>query len=360
MFNGWDAEGWCHERPSGQNPRVRVPYEQASRRTQLQVLRRLARQALAAWELPEPTLRLINHGYNATFGVRAGDARYALRINVQAHKEPGHLAAELAWLDALGSDPELTVPSPQRTCTGELSTMVPSSEFGRPLPAVLFSWLPGHDLGETPTRAQCLAAGRLTARLHGHAEGWTMPPGADLPGIDSVLMNVPDRLAGEVPGLDPESHSVIRAAMGQIQERYDQVVARGPRIALHADLHGWNLRWNAGRLAVLDFDDAGWGVPTQDLAISAYYLRDDARREQWWLEGYAQERSLPVFSTDEYEAVVASRNLVLANDLVTTAHATYRGWLPRYLSNTVARMRNYLETGRYLANAPGVVPLDGG
>ena len=145
--------------------------------------------------------------------------------------------------------------------------MVPSSEFGRPLPAVLFSWLPGHDLGETPTRAQCFAAGRLTARLHGHAEGWTMPPGADLPGIDSVLMNVPDRLAGEVPGLDPESHSVIRAAMGQIQERYDQVVARGPRIVLHADLHGWNLRWNAGRLAVLDFDDAGWGVPTQDLAI---------------------------------------------------------------------------------------------
>ena len=44
---------------------------------------------------------------------------------------------------------------------------------------------------------------------------------------------------------------------------------------LHADLHNSNLKWCRGRLYVFDFDDSAIGVPMQDLAISAYYLRDE-------------------------------------------------------------------------------------
>lgn len=88
--------------------------------------------------------------------------------------------------------------------------------------------------------------------------------------------------------------------MNRAQHFQDEVFAAGPVIPLHADLHGGNLKWRRGvstsstdgevreaRPAVgLDqraersiLDDAGYGPPALDLAISAYYLRDDEGAE---------------------------------------------------------------------------------
>lgn len=334
-------------------------YASLTARTQVRRLRGVARSALAAWGLADAELRLRHHGYNTTFSVRTpGGPRYALRINVNAHKEPAHLDAELAWLEALARDTGLRVPRPLPTRDGDAYALVHSPGHGRRLPAVLFTWLPGrHPSESSPTRAQMLALGRTTALLHTHAETWRMPPGVALPRIDTVLMNVPDRLTGGHSALPPGGREVIAEAMRVIQAGYDALLARSASLPLHADLHAGNLLWDAGRLGVLDFDDAGVGVRAQDLAISAYYLRDDPRAEEWLLEGYASERALPEASTAEFEAVVASRNLVLANDLVAAENAELRALVERYLVTTVARMRHFLATGRYVAQAPGVVPL---
>lgn len=335
-----------------------TPFALAGADEQVRRLTAVARRALPCWGMRDAELELLQHGYNTTFAVASTGLRFALRINVNAHKELPHLIAELAWLDALDRDTELTVPVPQPTSTGDFFTLVDSPDHDRQLPVVLYSWLEGVDLGHKPTRDQLRATGRMTAILHAHAAGWQIPPGADLPRIDTPLMNVPNRLAGGHPALPADGQVVLAEAMERIQHHYDAVLSRERVRPIHADLHGHNLRWftdrhGVERLAVFDFDDAGLGVPVQDLAISAYYLRPDPGQEDRLLAGYAEVAPLPAYTTDEFEAIVASRNLVLANDMVATENAEFQKWAPRYLAATIARMRHFLDTGRYRIDAPG-------
>jgi Ser/Thr protein kinase RdoA (MazF antagonist) len=334
-----------------------VAYADLSRLAQIARLRPLALAALAQYPIEPTRVRLLLHGYNTTYRVDSADGRrFALRLNVLPRKTVANLDAEMAWLAALTADTGVPVPVPLATREGALHTSVHSVMLGGDVPVVMMSWLPGPDLEQLTVPAG-RALGRLAAALHTHAEGWELPAGAELPAIDTVLMNVPYQLDVDHPLLTPERRRVFDAAFAHVQTRYDSLLARSPRLALHADLHAGNLKWWRGQMAVFDFDDAGIGAPAQDLAIAAYYLRPQAEVEQAMLDGYQRVRPLPDVTADEFEAVVASRNLVLLNDVVTTEHAEFRAMLPAYVANTATKLRAYLETGVYRHDVGGLLPL---
>jgi len=326
-------------------------------RGQIDRLRPVAWEMLRDYPIEVAALRLLNHGFNTTFRVDTTDGqRFALRLGVNSRRTDAFIAGEMAWLAALAAETDLWVPTPQRTRHGELLAHVHFPDLDRALPAALFSWLPGADLGDRATPAQLQVVGRATATLHAHSEHWQLPPGAELPAIDTVLMDMPYELGGDIPLLAAADHEVIDTAFAQIQGHYDALLAGSRRQPLHADLHIWNLKWHRGRLSVFDFDDSGIGVPMQDLAISSYYLRDDFEQEAALLEGYQELRSLPSFTFAQYEAMVASRNLVLLNDVVTTTNAEFLAILPRYVPNSIAKLRAYLETGVFRHQVPGLIP----
>lgn len=333
------------------------PFAEQGVRTQIGHWRARAVTALEAWPIEVESVRLLLHGYNTSFAVRATDgSRYALRLSVNDHKTIPHLRAEMAWLAALAEDTDLSLPSPQPTRAGELFTIVPDAQLGRELPAALFAWLPGPNLGRWPRPDQVRALGRAMATLHGHSADWRLPQGCELPSIDTVLMNVPNRMHRDHPLLTDERRHVLGDAFDQVQGHYDAIFADAQQQVLHADLHGGNLKWHRGRLSVFDFDDAGIGVPLQDLAISAFYLRDRLDLEAELLAGYAEVLPLPAFSAEQYEAVLASRNLVLVNDTIGSSHARVRDGAELYVANTVVKLRHYLETGRFAHDVDGVVP----
>jgi Ser/Thr protein kinase RdoA (MazF antagonist) len=335
-------------------------FAELGQRAQISRLRPVALAALAQYPFGVVSMRVLNHGFNTTFRVDTSDGRrFALRLNVNSRRTPQNLAAEAAWLAALAAETDLSVPMPQQTREGRLTTSIVSPDLERSLPAVLFSWLPGRDLGEQATTEQLQAVGRTTAVLHEHGARWRLPAGAALPPIDSVLMDVPYRLGDDHPLLSSTDHEVIDAAFEHVQRHIDELFAGARRQPLHADIHGWNLKWFRGRLSVFDFDDSGVGVPAQDLAISAYYLRDDSRREAALLEGYQAARSLPQFTTAQFEAMVASRNLVLLNDVITTTNAEFLEMLPRYVPNSITKLRAYLDSGVYRHDVPGLLPQEG-
>jgi Ser/Thr protein kinase RdoA (MazF antagonist) len=334
-----------------------VRFEERSQRGQVERLRRSAAAALEQYPIEVARIRLLNHGFNTTFRVdtATGD-RFALRINVNSRRTSEFLGAEIAWLAALAETTDLRVPTPQPTTDGRLVGSVASPDLGRELPVVLFSWLEGPNLGRAPTTGQMRAVGRAAATLHAFVETWSLPPATDLPRIDRVLMDSPDNLTGQDhPLLTDERRGVIDAAFTHVQDRFDSFIVGRRLVPIHADLHGWNMKWHAGELAVFDFDDSGLGVPMQDFAISAYYLRDDLRLEAAMQEGYADVRPLPAWTHDQFEAMVASRNLVLLNDLFTITTATVRAMLARYLLDTVTKLRHYLDTGVYRHDVPGLV-----
>ncbi len=93
-----------------------------------------------------------------------------------------------------------------------------------------------------------------------------------------------------------------------IASETDVLVDGAPVQPLHADLHGGNLKWHEGQLAVFDFDDCGLGVPALDLAVAVFYLRgDDPQLEGALTAGYAEVRPLPDVDPGHFEAMIAAR-----------------------------------------------------
>ena len=328
-------------------PGMTKPFGELTARTQVDRLRRLVRSALPMWNLPDARITLLYHGYNTTFRVDAADGRrFALRVNTQPHKTIAHLRGEVTWLAHLSAQTELHVPTPQRTREEALFTVVPSRDHVGGLPMVLFSWLDGRNLGIHWSRTEARAVGVAMAILHQNAAHWTMPAGAAFSPFDDVLTDLPNRL-GDHPALDARARSVLTTAYDRAQALQNEAFAADTVIALHADLHGENLKWHRGRLRVFDFDDAGLGVPALDLAICAYYLRDDAGAEEELKAGYSTVRSLPPVTDEQHEAMVAGRNLLIVSDLIDQTNARLRALRPSFVAASVERLQRWLDTGRW-------------
>lgn len=335
-----------------------VDYLALTTRAQAARMRRVALAGLADYDLEVARMRLVWHDFNTTFRVDASDGRrFALRVNVNSHKAPANLDAELAWLRALADDTDVPVPAPLPTRSGALRTAARCDILGRDLPVVLMSWLPGRDLDDgNPESVRAL--GRTMATMHDHAAGWRPPSGTWFPSLGPVLVDQPNRLADDHPHLDPSGRAVLQEAHAVAQAAHDRVIADGPVHALHADLHGGNVKWFRKRIAVFDFDDAVIGAPVQDLAISAYYLRDDDALEAALFRGYAEHRPVPRIDPPTFEAIVAGRNLILVNDVLAGLGAADRDFAPAYIRNTVRKLRSFLDTGVYRHRVEGLEPLD--
>jgi Ser/Thr protein kinase RdoA (MazF antagonist) len=319
---------------------------------QVEALRPAARAAAEAFGLEVARLDLAAHAYNTTFDVGTADGRrYALRLNTNSTSTPAEVLAQQAWQLDIARTTPVRVPVPLADPSGRWFVEVPSELFGRPLTCTAAGWLDGRDV-EQPDEVQAHELGRAMALLHDQAAGWSLPRGGTMPVFDEPLFGDPDRLS-TAAGLDAEGHEVVARARARSVAAFDRVHGAGPVHALHADLHGGNLKWHEGRLAVFDFDDCGFGTPALDLAISAFYLRGgDPRPEQAVRAGYAQVRPLPDVDPADLEALVAARQLLLSNDLLGTTTAEMRAEADRYLVTTVDRLRHWLDTGAFTRVVP--------
>lgn len=80
--------------------------------------------------------------------------------------------------------------------------------------------------------------------------------------------------------------------------------------------------------------------------ISTYYLRgEDPALEAALRDGYAQVAPLPPDAHADLEALVAARQLLLANALLITTPAGWRAEAERCAHTAVARLEHWLRTG---------------
>lgn len=320
---------------------------------QVEVLRRVALDAAPAFGLDVAGMELRLHGFNTTFEVRTtDDRRVALRVNTNSLASAEHLAAQLAWVHAIATETDVRVPDPVPTSSGEPFASVHSADAGRAFRVVVNAWLDGPDVDDCGVD-QARALGRAMATLHRQAAGWSPPAGTSLPAFTEPLLGDEDRLAAvTLPG--PDGREVVEAARSRAERAFATVLDGARVIPIHGDLHGGNLKWHDGRLAIFDFDDSGLGVPALDLAVATFYLRDEAGgpAEAALRRGYAEVAPLPDVDDADAEALVASRQLLLANSLLTSSTPEFRAMLPEYLERTVDRLRHWLVTGRFRLEPP--------
>lgn len=317
--------------------------------SQVELLRPVAAEGARQLGLEAADLALVSHAYNTTFRLTTPQGEVvAVRVLTNSDSTTAQLAAQHAWMHALARDTAIAVPDPVLGPDGQDHAVVASAEVGRDVVVVAASWLPGDDVGTDLSEEQAHTLGATMARMHEHAERWHPPEGASLPVYDDPLFGAEDVLSSSP--LPDGGAELVLGALADARAAY-AAIGEADLIPIHADLHGGNLKWHEGRLAVFDFDDSGLGTPVLDLAISAFYLRGwsasgDAA-EAAMRAGYASVRPLPDVDEATFETLVAGRQLLLGNDLLTTSTASLRAEAAAYAAVTCDRLRAWRETGRF-------------
>ncbi|WP_114906546.1 phosphotransferase enzyme family protein [Ornithinimicrobium murale] len=320
-------------------------YDQLTDAQQAEALRPVAVAAARSFGLEAHRLEMHLHAYNTTFALETVTGeRFALRVNTNSTSPRDEIATQQAWQLALAEQTPVRVPVPRTTTDGQWCAAVESDALGRELLVTCASWLEGPDVG-TASPEVAHELGRTMAQLHLQAQSWQLPEGGGLPLLDTPLFGAPDRLSGA--DLEAGQREVLDRARAIGVVAFAHAFENVPVRALHADLHGGNLKWHDGRLAVFDFDDCGLGVPALDLAISTFYLRGAPGVEESLRDGYASIAPLPDIAPEHFEALLASRQLLLANDIVKSTTAQFRELARTYLPTAVDRLSRWLETGRF-------------
>ena len=324
-------------------------FAQLSQRAQLAALHPVARVACTTFGVQPQSVRCINHGFNTTYAViDATGAKYALRLNTHSLRDRAGLYAEQQWIRALATSTNVSVPTPLYTDAGKPFVELPFAPLHKTLIATMARWLPGRIVGARPSRQQVRQMGVVMAHLHRHSAQWHATDGAAFPRVNRLLMNSDDHLAGASADKIPTSVRVlIDAVRPQIDQIYAQLNASMTVQPIHADLHTYNMMWHQHTLSVFDFDDAGMGLPIQDVAIMLYYLRDIPYAETELWTGYQSVNPALNVSADVLEALMMGRGILLLNDLLTLTTAADAAFLPEYVRRTTLRMEHFLRTGKF-------------
>ncbi|WAC65089.1 phosphotransferase [Agrococcus sp. SL85] len=330
---------------------METPYDDLPEAAQVEALRPAALAAATAFGLEVERLEVVLHGYNTTFAVDGADGvRRALRLGTNSQSTRAHAIAQQAWQRAIAAETEVRVPVPLATPGGEWCVEVDTAALGRPLLVTVSSWLDGPDAERLdPDAARAL--GRAMAILHEHAATWPLPEGGGLPRFVEPLFGDRDVLA-EAP-LDAAGRAVLAEARERTGAAFARLHDGAALRPLHADLHGGNLKWHEGRLAIFDFDDAGLGIPALDLAIASFYVRsaEGAPLEAALLAGYAEVAPLPDIASADHEALVAARQILLLNAILVSSTAELRGRAAEYAPLAVRRLDGWLRSGTFARDA---------
>jgi Ser/Thr protein kinase RdoA (MazF antagonist) len=270
-----------------------------------------AQQALAAFPVDPAGVELLHVAENVTWRVTgASGERYVLRLHRPGYHTLEELLAEREWIGAL-ADAGIAVPRGIPTLQGDEYATVRVLATGEVRHAGLAHWTEGEVLERLLAKAAGGVSdpalidgwfgqlGLLIAAMHDQASRWRVPSGFTRHALDA------DGLMGQQPFWGrfwehPSLGPVERRLLAQARARLHADLAALPRTTanwsmIHADLHPGNLLVHDGALAVIDFDDAGFGWHVYDLAVALRGYRDAPffeRISAALLQGYRSRRPL--------------------------------------------------------------------
>ena len=298
---------------------------------QLEAIVAVARQALASWQLAGADLELVKHRENTVFRAHTRDGRaFALRVHQEALHGDDALHSELEWMRTLRQD-GFRVPAVVPANDGELFVAATVGELTRR--CSLLEWIDGdlfNELGlcERGMQAELCERyrklGALAARLHVQATGWTPPAGFTRHAWDEDALLGDDPRMGrfwEHPALTPQQRRSLLEARAALRGMLRQLGKTPDNYGLiHGDFLPDNLIVAGDELALIDFDDCGYGWHLYEMATGLFPqvkqpFFDDLVNA--YLEGYRQERAL-----DDAEAALLPAFIMICG-------LNYLGWLQK-------------------------------
>jgi Ser/Thr protein kinase RdoA (MazF antagonist) len=310
---------------------------------QIDSLKNFALMVLENYQISVKSIEMINYENNATFKITTTDeTNYAFRISVNSPRSKANIEAEVAYVKFLNNSDLIKTARPIPNKQESYITTFFHQEIGRDLNCVVYSWLDGVDVGDDPTPTQLQALGAAMANMHNLSVDFVLPDNSQTPTFNDPFWGSPDLLRGKESQLSVEHKKLVVDAFDEITRRTNDLFEKNKSQLIHADLHGWNLKWDLGQLSVFDFDDCGIGLPIQDIATAVYYL-DTPDQERALLEGYKSVKPLPKYEEKDLKMLLLHRRLLLLNYLYETMKAEHASILPDYLEETIRRVKVFLQ-----------------
>ena len=301
-----------------------------------------AREILKKYGINDAEVECINFEFNATFSVSTQSGqKFALRLNINSTRVLSNILAETQWVRDLARIPSINVPAPIASLDDQFVVSALHDDSGQIIYGVMYSWLEGEEIGDEPTLDQLRTVGQAIALLHQNSSDFELRDGAALPTFNEFFWGTEDFLFSSKSRLSASDRSLIEKARDLIMQFTAELYASSAVHIIHADFHGWNLMWHEGQLSIFDFDDCGYGVEAQDIAVALYYL-DTPEQDAALLDGYKSIRPLPSYSDNAMKAMLLQRRLLLLNYLFETKNPEHKEMLPAYLEKTIERVSTFL------------------
>lgn len=258
----------------------------------------LADRSVAAWGGSSAPPRLMSHRENAVFEIWLPSGRAALRLHRPDYRTDAHILSELEWTAGLVRA-GFPAPPPVPQVNGDWILSLGGGQR-----ATVIGWMDGAPIGEGTDVLAANAVsdygeiGALLARLHA-ATIAMKPERFDRPHWDIDGLTGDDPLWGrywEMPLLDDAQRAMVLRARTEARARLAAYRAGGAEVTLiHTDALRENVFRTPGGLALIDFDDAGFGFTMYDLAASVTQCVDDPlypQVRQAIMDGYSALRPL--------------------------------------------------------------------
>ena len=311
-------------------------------KVQTDSLTMFAHEILKKYGIDGADIECMNFEFNATFSVSTQTGqKYALRLNINSTRTLENIQAETQWVRSLARIPSINVTRPIAALDDNYVVSGHHEDSGQTIYAVMYSWLEGEEIGDEPTVKQLHTVGQAIALMHQNGSDFELTDGAELPTFNDFMWGTEDFLFSSKSTLKPENRQLIEKARDLIMKFTDELYTNSPVHIIHADFHGWNLMWHENQVFIFDFDDCGFGVEAQDIAVALYYL-DTPEQNVALLDGYKSVRPLPAYSENAMKALLLHRRLLLLNYLFETKNPEHKEMLPAYLEKSLERVSTFL------------------
>ncbi|MGV6849176.1 MAG: phosphotransferase enzyme family protein [Marinibacterium sp.] len=319
----------------------------------LEALESGVRGMLPVWGLPgNSDVSLLNISENATFLATGPDGGrpVILRVHRPGYHTRVEIESELAWITALRTDRVARIAAPLTCSTG--GHVATFDDGGAPRDVVAFEFVPGRE----PEPVDALIAGfrdlgAISARLHRHAQGWARPAWFQRKSwtADTMIGAAAHWGHWSAAGdLTKGGEALLRRVEARIRQRLRKYGQRPDRFGLiHADLRLANLLVDPSGIAVIDFDDCGFGWFMSDFAASISFIETDRHVPDMldaWIDGYRSVAVLDPSEVAEIPTFVMMRRMQLLAWVASHAETpTAQQEAPRFTGGTLALAESYLR-----------------
>jgi Ser/Thr protein kinase RdoA (MazF antagonist) len=313
--------------------------------------------SLRRWTLsPATSISLLNVSENATFALSDPAGReLVLRLHRVGYSSAEEIRSELAWMEALRGDGVIETAAPVPGADGDLVQILESRTGAAARFAVAFERLPGQEPDARDAVHWFERLGELTARMHGHAKSWELPPGFRRKRWDFEAMVGPQGFWGSwraAIGLDAGGVVILEGALDLIRRRLERFGQSSEVFGLvHADLRLANLLVDGSRLRIIDFDDCGFSWLLYDFATAVSFIEHDPIVPELlraWCDGYRKRLPLRALDLAEIPTFVVLRRILLTAWLASHAEVPFARELGASYTEGTVELAEKLMRGKFL------------